>query len=109
MIILKGDNSLALLWVCIQFLNLVHVLATECTLTLLCKVWKASMSKPSKVAKISQSSKQGWGTYGPHEHLIWPASEFSLPELEYSITLKRSSTSSRYLDSKSKEVTLPYS
>jgi len=25
----------------------------------------------------------GWKTCGPREHLIWPASEFSLPNLDY--------------------------
>jgi len=25
--------------------------------------------------------KQGWGTCGPRKHLIWPASEVSLPKL----------------------------
>jgi len=38
---------------------------------------------------------QGWGTCGPRtkcglrEHLIWPASEFSLLNLEHNIALKR--------------------
>jgi len=27
--------------------------------------------------------EQGWGTFAPREQLIWPASEFSLPKLEY--------------------------
>ena len=26
---------------------------------------------------------QGWGTCGPREFLIWPASEFCLPKLEH--------------------------
>jgi len=26
---------------------------------------------------------QAWGTCGPREHFIWPASGFSLPKLEY--------------------------
>jgi len=34
---------------------------------------------------------QGWGTCGTREHLIWPASEFPLPKLEYNIASKRSS------------------
>jgi len=52
---------------------------------------------------------QGWGTCGPRtkcgprEHLIWPASEFSLPNLEYKIASKRSYMTSRYLDSMSRE------
>jgi len=49
---------------------------------------------------------QGWGTCGPREHWTWPASEFSLLELEYNIGSKRSSTICRYLDSKSGKVTL---
>ena len=52
---------------------------------------------------------QGWGTCSPREHLIWPASEFSLPVLEYNIASKRSSMISRYIDSTIWEVTLPYS
>jgi len=43
------------------------------------------------------------------EHLVWPASIFLLPKLEYNIDSKRSSMISRYLDSKSGEVTLPHS
>jgi len=48
---------------------------------------------------------QGWGTCGPRakcgpaEHLIWPASEFPLPNLEYKIASKQSSMISRYLNS----------
>jgi len=52
---------------------------------------------------------QGWGTCGPREHLIWPATEFSLPKLEYNIASKRSSVIGRYLGSKSREVTRPHS
>ena len=48
---------------------------------------------------------QGWGSYGPREHLIWPASEFSLLVLQYNIVSKRSSMISRYLDSTMWEVT----
>jgi len=36
--------------------------------------------------------KQGWGTCGQSEHLIWPASEFSLPVLEHNMASKRTST-----------------
>jgi len=53
--------------------------------------------------------KQGWGACDPGEHLIWPASEFSLPVLEHNMASKRSSTISRYLDSTLREVILPYS
>jgi len=35
--------------------------------------------------------RQVWGTCGPRKHLIWPASEFSFPNLEYKIGSKRSS------------------
>jgi len=52
---------------------------------------------------------QGWGTCGPREHLIWPASEFSLPTFEQNIASKRSSMISTYSGSKSREVTLPHS
>jgi len=51
---------------------------------------------------------QGWGTCGPHEHLIWLASEFLLPNLEYNIMSKRSSMISRYLDSMSREASIFY-
>ena len=51
---------------------------------------------------------QGWRTCGPHEHLIWPASEFSLFLLEYNIASKRVSIISRYLNSKTREVILPH-
>ena len=37
---------------------------------------------------------------GPREHLIWPASELSLPNSDCKIASKRSSVISRYLDSK---------
>ena len=40
---------------------------------------------------------QGWGTCGPRQHLIWPAEEFSLPNLEYKIASKQISLISRYL------------
>ena len=53
--------------------------------------------------------KQGWETFGPHEHLIWSASDFSLPVLEHNMASKRGSTISRYLESTLREVTLPYS
>jgi len=55
--------------------------------------------------------QQGWGTCSPwaksglREHLMWPASEFLLPNLEYNIASKPNSMMSRYLDSKSS--TLP--
>jgi len=51
----------------------------------------------------------GVGTCGPRGHLIWPASEFLLPRLEYKIASKRSSVISSYLDSTLREVTLPHS
>ena len=53
--------------------------------------------------KTNKHLEQGWGTCGPrakccpHEHLIWPASEFSLHNLEYKIASKRSFMISRYL------------
>jgi len=53
-------------------------------------------------------SGQGWGIYGirakrgPHEHLIWPASEFVLPKLEHNIKSKRNFMISTYVHSKSK-------
>jgi len=50
-----------------------------------------------------------WAKSNPHEHLIWPASEFSLPKLGYNIMSKQSSIISRYLGSKSREVTHPHS
>jgi len=33
--------------------------------------------------KLEQNNRldQGWGACDPREHLIWPASEFSLPKL----------------------------
>jgi len=46
---------------------------------------------------------------GSLEHLIWPTSEFSLFKLEHNTASERSSMISRYLDSQSKEVTLPHS
>jgi len=54
--------------------------------------------------------KQGWRTCGPrakcgpHKHLIWPASEFSLLELEHNIALKRNTVISRHVDSKPREI-----
>ena len=42
------------------------------------------------------SLNQGWRTCGPCEHLIWPASEFSLPTLECNFASKRSSMISRH-------------
>jgi len=53
---------------------------------------------------IPNNVDQG-GTCGPREHLIWPASEFSLPNLnlEHKIASKQSSMTSRYLDSMSTE------
>jgi len=59
-----------------------------------------------KYAKTTTNDlEQGWGTCGPQakcgprEHEIWPASEFSLPMLEHNIVSKRSSMTSKYLDS----------
>jgi len=49
---------------------------------------------------------QEWETCGLRKYVIWPASEFLLPMLEYNIVSKQS-TMIRYLDSKSREVTLP--
>jgi len=40
--------------------------------------------------------KQGWGAYGPHGYLIWPASEFLLLNLEHKIMSKQSSMITRY-------------
>jgi len=62
--------------------------------------------KPCVFHEVAILLEQGWGTCAPREHLIWPASEFSLPKLEYNIASKRSSMTNRYLDSKSREVTL---
>jgi len=62
-----------------------------------------------------QPLQQGWRTCGPRaecgplEHLMWPTSEFSLPMFEYKIAYKRSSVTSRYLDSTLRVVTLPHS
>jgi len=49
---------------------------------------------------------QEWETCGLRKNVIWPASEILLPMLEYNIVSKQS-TMIRYLDSKSREVTLP--
>jgi len=46
---------------------------------------------------ILHALMQGWGTCGPREHLLWPASEFLLPKLQYKIASQRSSTISRHL------------
>jgi len=59
-------------------------------------------AEPAEGQKIETCCKTGWGTCdprakcGPREHLIWPASEFSLPKLGYNIASKRSSMISRY-------------
>jgi len=51
-----------------------------------------------------------WRTCGPRakgylrEHLIWPASEFSLPMLEHNIVSKRNSVTSRRIEGMSKEI-----
>ena len=55
-------------------------------------------------------SRGVWGTCDLREHSIWPASEFSLVDLEYKIASKRfeaPSILSRYLDSKP-EASIPY-
>jgi len=44
--------------------------------------------------------------YGPHEHFIWPASEFLLTKLEYNIASKRKLHDKPILDSQSREITL---
>jgi len=51
---------------------------------------------------VSDTVWQGWGTCGPHVHLIWPVLEFSSPDLEHKIASKQSSIISRYLDSMSR-------
>jgi len=55
-------------------------------------------AQPDSYTKVlwSIDLHQGWGSCGPCEHLIWPASEFSLPMLEYNIASKRSSMVSRH-------------
>jgi len=44
---------------------------------------------------------------GPREHLIWPPSEISLPNLEYKIASERSSSQNRCLDGMSRESLIP--
>jgi len=50
--------------------------------------------------------ESGKGTCCPGEYLVWPGPEFSLPKLQYNVVSKRNSVISRYLDSKSREVSL---
>jgi len=45
---------------------------------------------------VCKSLAHGWETCDPCEHLIWPASEFSLSNLDYKIKSKQSSMISRY-------------
>jgi len=58
---------------------------------------------------INQPCSAGMENLAPREHLIWSATELSLPKLEYNSVSKRRSMLSRYLDSKSREVNLPRS
>jgi len=46
---------------------------------------------------------------GLTEHLNWPASEFSLPNLERKISSKRSSMISRHFETMSREASIPHS
>jgi len=54
----------------------------------------ASVDHPLSGNSVMVQLGQGWGTYGPRancgprEHLVWAASEFSLPKLEHNITIK---------------------
>jgi len=56
------------------------------------------------------SLDQEWKTCGPRakgdlrEHLIWPATEFSLPMLEHNIVSKRTSVTSRHIAGMLKEI-----
>jgi len=43
------------------------------------------MFKLNAAVYLYDHLKQGWGTYGPREHLMGPASEFSLPKLQYRV------------------------
>jgi len=52
--------------------------------------WLMSLSQGGELAVRDKCS--------PHEHLIWPTSQFSLSNFEYNIASKRSSMISRYLE-----------
>ena len=108
-------------WSRIRYISVTHELNLKFVASSVCIFWGGALRQSTffyllkSLVEIFLHSRylltlnQGWGTYGPHEHLIWPASEFSLPKLEYNIASKRSSTISRYLHSKSRWVTLPHS
>ena len=75
------------------------------------KDWNEKQNDLSEISKIGKTTSkygvsalcflmglaQGWATCGPREHLIWPASGFSLVNLEYKIASKRSSMIRRSL------------
>jgi len=55
----------------------------------------------------TQGLGQGWGICGPCDLLIWPASEFLLPNSENKIGSQRSSMTSTFLDSMTRESLVP--
>jgi len=58
-------------------------------------VWDVKNSPVFSAFLDASKALQGWGTCGPREHLLWPASEFSLLILDYKITSKRITMISR--------------
>jgi len=71
--------------------------------------WSFFAFNYTKLCTSCMRLHQGWGTCGPREHLIWPASNFAVPKIEHNIASKWSSMISRYLYSKSRYVSLPHS
>jgi len=63
-----------------------------------------SLQKDKSRAQSADSSKIYWKARAFTGS--WPTSEFSLLELEHDIALKRNSVISRYLDTKSREISL---
>ena len=55
------------------------------------------LGKEQKAHVFIDSVAPGWGTCCPREHLIWPASNFSLPKQQH-IASKRNHLTTRHVD-----------
>ena len=60
----------------------------------------ASVWSTGSYLGVREPLRQGWGTCDPRDHLIWPASEFALPEVQRNIGSKRNSVVNRHVDRK---------
>ena len=72
-----------------------HVLSESSWCSFQPELWPANLIFAGWAA--AYDIEQGWGACGSREHLIWPASEFSLPKLEHNIGSKRNSMTSRHV------------